>query len=89
MRDHFRWIAGESQIRAHEFSPGKLRRFCSECGTHLIAERPAQPHIILRVATLDDNPDMTPSVHIWTSHDVPWLADDDGMPRYPEWPPAR
>ena len=52
MRDQFRWTAGEEKLSAYESSPGKLRRFCSVCGTQLIAERPSQPHIILRVATL-------------------------------------
>ena len=38
-----------------------------------MAERLAQPHVIVRVATLDDDPKMIPQAHIWTSHDVPWL----------------
>ena len=37
-RDRFRWIAGESDLSAYEGSPGKLRRFCSSCGSHLIDE---------------------------------------------------
>jgi ADP-ribosyl-[dinitrogen reductase] hydrolase len=87
MRDHFRWTQGQSKLRVYESSPGKLRHFCSICGTQLIAERPAQPHVILRVATLDDEPRSTPVIHIWTSHDVPWLQDGDGVARYPEWQP--
>jgi len=47
MREHLRWLAGEEKLSAYESSPGKLRRFCSMCGTHLLAERPAQPHVIL------------------------------------------
>ena len=89
MREHFRWTAGKERLSAFESSPGKLRRFCSVCGTHLLAERPAQPHVILRVPTLDDDPGTRPTMHIWTSHDVPWLADGDDAPRYPEWQPGR
>lgn len=85
MREHFRWTAGEERLSAFESSPGKLRRFCSVCGTHLLAERPAQPHVILRVPTLDDDPGTRPTMHIWTSHDAPWLADGGDVPRYPEW----
>jgi hypothetical protein len=88
-RDHFRWAKGEDKLRAYESSPGKLRRFCSQCGTHLIAERPAQPFVILRVATLDDDPGMAPTMHIWTSHAAPWLEDSNDVPRYPEWQPGR
>jgi ADP-ribosyl-[dinitrogen reductase] hydrolase len=89
MRDHFRWTAGEDKVRAFESSPGKLRKFCSECGTHLVADRPAQAHVILRVATLDDDPGTMSVLHIWTSHDVPWLTAAADAPRYPDWPPGR
>lgn len=89
MRDHFRWTSGQDRLRAYESSPGKLRHFCSQCGTHLVAERPAQPHVILRVPTLDDDPGLKPTMHIWTSHDAPWLVDDGDLPRYPEWQPGR
>jgi len=89
MREHFRWVSGEENVRAYESSPGKLRRFCSRCGTHLMAERPVQPHLFLGVATLDDDPGVRPALHIWTSADVPWLVDDDDLPRYAEWEPGR
>ena len=73
MREHFRWLSGERLVNSFESSPGKLRHFCSRCGSHLAAERPAQPHVIVRVATLDDDPGAKPDAHIWVSHDVPWL----------------
>ena len=88
MREHFRWTVGEEILRSYEASPGRLRRFCSDCGTHLVAERPIQPHVILRVGTLDDDPELRPTLHLWTSHDVPRLVDEGDLPRYPEWPPA-
>ena len=88
-REHFRWTAGEDRLSAYESSPGKLRHFCSVCGTHLMAERPPQPHVILRVATLDDDPSTRPTMHIWTSHDAPWLTDGEGLPRYKAMPSSR
>ncbi|MCO8309045.1 GFA family protein [Pseudomonas mandelii] len=57
---------------------------CSICGSHLMAERLAQAHVIVRVATLDDDPKMTPQVHIWTSHNVPWL-EYESIEKCPEW----
>ena len=88
-RRHFRWLRGEEILRSFESSPGKQRHFCSRCGTHLVAERANHPHVILRVATLDDDPGMTPEMHIWCSHDVPWLRDASGVPSYLEWQPGR
>jgi ADP-ribosyl-[dinitrogen reductase] hydrolase len=69
-------------------SPGKLRHFCSVCGSHLVAERLGQPHVIVRIATLDEDPGVRPVMHIWTSHDVPWL-EYEAMPAYEEWQPGR
>jgi hypothetical protein len=88
-REHFRWVKGEDKLTAFESSPGKLRRFCSMCGSHLIAERTAQPHVIVRVATLDDDPAQRPAMHIWCSHNAAWLIDEENIPSYPEWPPDR
>ena len=54
-RDRFRWIAGKSDLSAYEGSPGKLRRFCSSCGSHLIDEYFDPPRVIIRSLTLDDD----------------------------------
>jgi hypothetical protein len=83
-RSAFRLISGEDRLTAYESTPGKLRRHCSVCGTEVLAEWVDQPHVILRVATLDDNPGASPVVHIWTSHDAPWLIDIGVVPRLPE-----
>ncbi|RFA29424.1 aldehyde-activating protein [Alkalilimnicola ehrlichii] len=88
-REHFRWTAGEQYLKNFESSPGKRRWFCSQCGSHLVAERDGQRHVVLRVPTLDDDPGGRPVLHIWTSHDVPWLAYAEELPAYEEWPPGR
>jgi hypothetical protein len=88
MREHFRWLKGEDKLSSFESSPGKLRYFCSVCGSHLVAKRVNQPHVIVRVATLDEDPCIAQQMHIWTSHDVPWLAHE-GILAYPEWQPGR
>jgi hypothetical protein len=88
-RDRFRWVRGEEKLTSFESSPGKLRRFCSTCGSHLIAERAGQAHVILRVATLDDDPGQRPAMRIWRSHDVDWLQDAGEIPSHQEWQPGR
>lgn len=89
LRAHFRWSAGAEALRAFESSPGKLRHFCGNCGSHLMAERAGQQHVIVRVATLDHDPGQAPQFHIWTSHQQPWLAYGAPVPAYPEWQPGR
>lgn len=87
-REHFRWVKGQERLSTFESSPGKLRHFCSVCGSHLVAERPQQAHVIVRVATLDEDPGVRPQQHIWTTHDVPWL-EYEGVAAYLEWQPGR
>ena len=88
-RASFAWLSGAEKLQAFESSPGKHRVFCSVCGTHLIADRPAEAHVILRVATLDDDPGTAPAIHIWRSHEVPWLAYEGEIQSFEEWPPGR
>jgi hypothetical protein len=88
-RDKFRWLSGADRLSVFESSPGKNRHFCSVCGSHLIAERPAEAHVIVRTATLDDDPGSKPLIHIWQSHEVPWLDYRGEMKRFAEWPPGR
>jgi len=86
--DHFRWTKGEEFLAGYESSPGKKRFFCSRCGTHLVAQRVGKDNFILRVATLDDDPGMEPSLRIWAAHEVPWLRYGPSIPSHPEWEPG-
>ena len=56
LKKHFRWLKGQEHLKAYESSPGKERFFCSNCGSQLVAERSGNPKLVLRVATLDENP---------------------------------
>jgi hypothetical protein len=85
-RVEFRWLEGEDSLGSFASSPGKLRWFCRNCGSHLMAEWVGRPEVIVRVASLDDDPGAIPSAHIWTSHDRTWLACADNAPAYPEKP---
>ncbi|WP_348945792.1 GFA family protein [Chitinibacter sp. FCG-7] len=84
----FRWLRGEDLLSRFESSPGKVRYFCSQCGSHLVAKKEGRPLLVLRVATLDEDPQATPTEHIWTSHRQPWLAFE-GLAEHEEWQPGR
>ena len=48
-RDRFRWTKGVNLLASYESSPGKVRRFCSKYGSHIVAERGRQSAVILRL----------------------------------------
>jgi hypothetical protein len=87
-REHFRWLKGSALLKSYESSPGKLRYFCGNCGSHLVAERAGLDALILRVATLDEDPGQTPQLHIWASDEVPWLRYGPQIVAYPQWEPG-
>ena len=81
-RSQFRWLRGQDVLRHFESSPGKLRHFCSICGTHLMAEWVSQPSVILRLGALDTDPGSRPTMHIWMSESVPWLEYGPDLPKF-------
>lgn len=85
-REDFEWIGDVSGKRTYESTPGKFRHFCGTCGSQVMAEWPEQDTVILRVATLDDTPEVTEFRHIWTSHDLAWLDYSDDLDKFDEVP---
>jgi hypothetical protein len=90
-RAGFRWTKGDETRRSFESTPGKLRWFCSNCGSQLMAEWTGQDEVILRIGSVDDGlGEARPVGHIWVSHQPAWdLGPDDRLPRFPEAAPPR
>lgn len=89
LHEHFRILKGEEKLTSYPSSDRKTRHFCSVCGSQIVAKREGHPNVLLRVATLDEDPGAHKSMHIWRSHDVRWLDDDEETPSYEEWYPGR
>ena len=85
--EQFAFLSGEPLVKSYESSPGKLRYFCSGCGSQLYAHRTGLPHYILRLGTLDDDPGVRPVEHIWLSDKAVWFdpKTDGSIPMYQEW----
>ena len=83
-KEKFRWLRGEDLLGAFESSPGKMRRFCTRCGSQLIAERAAEPNLMLRLGCLDTPLADKPRAHIWRSDAAPWYDPKDALPELPK-----
>jgi Glutathione-dependent formaldehyde-activating enzyme len=58
------------------------RRFCPICGTPLLGEAEAPPHLVfVRVGTLDDPEIARPAQTIWTSAAPTWACIDERIAR--------
>jgi hypothetical protein len=78
----------EGPARWSHSSPDLQRGFCGECGTTVFTRRLSNGVVGIGSGTLDDPSLFRPQMHIFTSSKQPWLALDDGLPQYEEWPPA-
>lgn len=83
-RERFRWTRGQDLLAAFASSPGKTRRFCSACGSHLVAERDGAPTLMLRLGCLDTPVTVARQAHIWRSDGASWYDPDEAHPQFPE-----
>ena len=82
-REAFRFTRGEDMLRSFESSPGKVRRFCSRCGSQIVAARAETPHILLRLGCLDTAVTTKPRAHIWRSDAASWYDPKDQIAELP------
>jgi ADP-ribosyl-[dinitrogen reductase] hydrolase len=54
----------------------------------LLAERVGFDMVILREATLDDDPGRKPELHIFAAAEVPWLEYGPQIVASPQWEPG-
>jgi hypothetical protein len=83
-REKFRWTRGAEVLGGFESSPGKFRRFCTKCGSHVMAERVEQPVVLLRLGCLDSEIRDIPQVHIWRSDGASWYDPTTVVPELPK-----
>jgi hypothetical protein len=83
-RAAFRWTKGEALLSSFESSPEKFRRFCSRCGSHILAERINQPNVLLRMGCIDTPFSNRARAHIWRSDAAAWFDPSDDTPEYEE-----
>jgi hypothetical protein len=87
-RARFRLVSGDATLREYESSPGKLRAFCSACGSPIYAYLTASPDVLrIRLGSLDTPFNSAPRAHTWVSDKATWDRIADGLPQFPEWAP--
>ncbi len=65
------------------------RGFCPSCGTQICFTASFIPGLIdLAIGSLDRPEDLPPQLHYWETRRLPWLKIEDGLARYPEFPPS-
>jgi hypothetical protein len=85
----FRWVRGEDLVSKYGSSPGETRTFCRICGATLPTFFRDHPDELgLPLGTLDDDPGVRPSAHVWVDSKAPWWEITDALPQYSQGIPA-
>ncbi len=84
-----RFLAGLSALVLRRSSERGYRGFCARCGSHIIVHgQSGDGTVAVPAGTLDGDPPLIVLGHMFDRERVGWAPPDDGLPRYPEWPPG-
>ena len=85
--DDFKLISGANDIASYQSSPEVTRTFCRQCGSTLQFIRSTRPgNFSLALGTLDDDPGVRASRHIFVDSKAPWFEIADDLPQHAERP---
>jgi hypothetical protein len=80
----FRIVAGEGSLARYESSPGCERTFCKVCGSNLFSLRSALGRVHVRLGTVDGDPGVRPTAHVFVGSKAPWYEITDELPQHEE-----
>lgn len=87
-RKDFKILTGSELITEFESSPGKLRAFCSRCGSPLYAYLTSTPDILrIRLGSLDTRLGQVARAHTFVEDKADWDIIDAPLPQFARWAP--
>jgi hypothetical protein len=82
-KQDFRVTAGAGLIARYRSSLWVERTFCSRCGSTLQFISNEHPDVVdIALGTLDDDPGVRPTHHIFVGSKAPWFEITDGLPQH-------
>jgi hypothetical protein len=89
-RENFLIVKGEPALTAFAFKPGRLRHFCSHCGSPVYSSNTQDPaRIRIRLGILNSDITERPLSHNFYSSKANWEDLDAALPRYDGFEPGR
>ena len=82
-RSDFVLLSGADNVASYQSSPGVIRTFCNRCGSTLQFISDKRPSTFsLALGTLDDDPGVETSLHIFVGSKAPWFQITDDLPQH-------
>jgi hypothetical protein len=84
--DHFRYTQGEEYLRSYKLPEAErfTHVFCERCGSSLPFLNAARGRAVIPMGSLDIDPGITPTAHIFVGSKAPWHAITDTLPQHEE-----
>lgn len=88
--DRLRWVAGEDLIARFDLPGAKSfgKWFCRQCGCPLPRVTRNGKLVVVPAGSLDDEPPIRPSEHIFWASRAGWGCAHGGLPIHEEYPQA-
>jgi hypothetical protein len=88
--DGIRFTRGEGALAEYKVPEARFfaQKFCSICGSKAPRIAADRGFAIVPLGSLDDDPGVRPSQHIWVGSKAAWDEISDDLPRYDEGPPT-
>ena len=83
----FRFVCGEQMLTSYRSSADTVKTFCRVCGSPMVNSWDPDPdNYGLAMGTLDSDPGVRPSCHVFVGSKAPWYEIHDELPQYEEFP---
>ena len=80
-------VEGVDHLSSFRSSPTREKLFCSKCGSQLFIKRLNSPEgTVITMGTLDDDPMIRPTRHVFTQSKAPWHEVDGRIPAFKIYP---
>ena len=85
-RDQLILHDAQGYLKEYESSPGKIRAFCSNCGSPMLAYLKTTPSLVrIRLGSLDTPFTKHPQAHTFVSEKAEWESIEGDVPQFETW----
>lgn len=85
-----RWERGAEHVAHYKIPDARFftQCFCDVCGAKVPRVDPSRDYAITPLGSLDTDPGIRPTEHIFTASKAPWFDIADALPQHPAAPPS-
>jgi hypothetical protein len=80
-------IVGSENLSQYASSKNRLKMFCARCGSQLFIKRTNAPEVmVVTLGTLDQDPGIKPSRHVFVGSKAPWFEIEASLSQHEVYP---